>query len=84
MKQHIFSIFDSKTSYFQLPFFSPTIPSGVRLFRNLVSDVSTLVSKYSEDFILFRIGEFDDESGEVSSVVPENLGSGASFKVRED
>lgn len=80
MKQLIFCIMDTKTNYFNLPFFQPTSPSGQRLFRNLASDGQSLISRFPTDFVLFQIGEFDDETGWVSSIPPINLGSAADYK----
>lgn len=70
MKQQVFSIQDNKTAFYHLPFFSPTHASGVRSFLQLAQDSNSLVSKYPGDFSLFHIGEFDDESGQLSASMP--------------
>lgn len=80
MKQHIFCVMDTKTNYFNLPFFQPTVPSGQRLFRNLASDGQSLISRFPADFVLFQIGEFDDELGVVTPCNPINLGSAVDYK----
>lgn len=71
MNQRCFSIFDSKTNYYQPPFFSPTVPSGVRLFQNLVNDPTSLSGKFPDDFHLALIGTFDDTTGRFEAQIPE-------------
>lgn len=79
MKQKAFCVMDSKTGQFGLPFFSPTMESGKRLFGDLCSDGQSLPSRYPEDFNLYYLGEFEDDTGNLLSVVPQNLGVGTQF-----
>lgn len=80
MIQRCFSIFDSKTNYFQPPFFSPTTASGVRLFQNLVNDATSLASKFPADFNLMLVGMFDDTTGVFTPQAPEILCNAAQMK----
>lgn len=73
MLQRCFSIFDTKTNYYQPPFFSPTTASGVRLFQNLVNDETSMASKFPADFRLMLIGAFDDTTGAFQAQSPEML-----------
>lgn len=70
MKQQCFSVCDNKTGYFHVPFFSPTVPSGKRMFQEACRDTSTLMSKYPEDFTLWHVGEFDDNDGRLTQFDP--------------
>lgn len=83
MKQKAFCVMDSKTAFFGLPFFQPTVASGQRMFEQLVNDKSSLVGQYPEDFALYLIGEFDDDTGALLPAFPENLGSGSKY-LRKD
>lgn len=71
MLQRCFSIYDSRTVYYQPPFFSPTTFSGVRMFEHLVRDPTSLASKFPEDFSLYQVGSFDDTTGQLIPSVPE-------------
>lgn len=79
MKQKAFCIKDVKTGIHGLPFFSPTLESGKRLFAELVSDGQSLPARYPEDFFLMEIGEFDDGTGMLTAAVPMSLGYGRAY-----
>lgn len=66
MKVQLFAIRDSKAQAFLQPFFSSTKGTAIRAFTDGVNDPQTSFHKYPDDFTLFHIAEFDDESGVVS------------------
>lgn len=80
MKQQVFCVLDTKTQYFNLPFFQPTISSGQRLFHQLSSDKETLVGRYPADFNLIHVGEFDDETGQLIPLPHTNLGPATNYQ----
>ncbi|MEM2002680.1 MAG: hypothetical protein QXT77_08560 [Candidatus Methanomethylicaceae archaeon] len=59
----IYSIRDSKTEVFNVPFFNKTHGEAERNFRELVNDEKSRLSKYPEDFDLYYLGEYDDNTG---------------------
>lgn len=63
MKQECFSVYDRRTQYFNVPFFSPTIESGKRSFMEVAKNPETLLHRYPEDYELFHVGSFNDETG---------------------
>lgn len=72
----IFSVFDSKASYFGRPFDDQSDSSAIRNFSDAVNDGSNpnnLWHKHPEDFSLFQVGEFDNLTGELIPVLPKNL-----------
>lgn len=79
MKQQAFCIKDVKTGIHGLPFFSPTLESGKRLFAELVSDGESLPARYPEDFFLMHIGEWEDDTGMLLGSVPMSLGYGRAY-----
>lgn len=83
MRIQVFSVFDSKIGTFAQPWFSATVESGKRAFIDACSDPNTLLWKHLEDFSLFHLGEFDDDTGTFSQGLPANLGLAAQFKVKE-
>lgn len=70
MKINIYSVFDVKSQLYGTPFFMLRDEIAQRAFADLVNDKSTMVSRHPEDFLLYKIGEFWDDSGNVSSTIP--------------
>lgn len=66
MKQRIFSIRDSKAEMFYPPFYQKTHGEAERSLRELVRDEKSLISKYPEDYDLYFLGEWDDQSGKMT------------------
>lgn len=65
MLHGIFTIFDAKARSYSQPFYAPTTEVAVRMFRQPVNDPGHPMNRYSEDYTLFHVGEFDDEDGMV-------------------
>lgn len=74
------SVFDVKASAYMQPFFVPNTSMAIRSFGDAVVNPETGISKHPEDFQLFKVGEFDDNSGLFSPVpVPEYLSKAVDF-----
>lgn len=73
MIHKMFSVYDEKAKAYLPPFFLHTVGMAHRAFADAVNDPSHMFAKHPEDFYLFRVGEFNDESGVVESVVPMEL-----------
>lgn len=65
-----YSIFDRKTLVYYQPWFQPTDGAASRILADLVNDPSTSIGKHPGDFVLFRIGTYDDAKGLMTSVSP--------------
>ncbi len=77
----LFTIHDSKAEAFIQPFFSPATGAAIRSFERAVNDDSTDFSRYPSDYTLFEIGEFDTQTGRISTLPTLlNLGLAATFK----
>jgi len=63
MKVAVFSIFDKKSGLFSMPFFLTNANLALRSFGDAVLDSTTGISKHPEDYQLFQLSEFDDNSG---------------------
>ncbi len=64
----MYSIFDSKLEGYLQPIFAENDAVAVRILKNAVDDPDHLFSKNAEDYALFRIGIFVQETG---VIVPE-------------
>ena len=60
-----FTIRDSKGEFYSPPFFQKTHGEAERSFKQLVQDKQSQVSKFPEDYDLYYIGEFDDNTGKM-------------------
>lgn len=59
----IFSIRDQKSEVYNTPFYQKTHGEAERNFQQLVSDDKSTISKFPEDFDLYYLGEYDDNTG---------------------
>lgn len=76
-----FSIYDSKAMVFNVPFFQVTTPAAMRSFSDLVNDPKSNVYRHPGDYVLYEIGEFDDEKGAMIKYSEhKHLGIASQFK----
>lgn len=69
MKLNIYAIYDTATGAYMRPFFMQSDGQATRAISDLVQDENHEVGKHPEDYSLFRVGIFDDNTG---TLVPEN------------
>lgn len=67
MKLYAYSIYDRKAVIFHAPFFSHSDGSAARSFSDVSNDKSTNIGRHPSDYVLYRVGEFDDASGQLLS-----------------
>lgn len=73
MLMKAYTIRDSKAETYGLPFFQATHGMAERSFRELVNDPQSKVNKFPEDFDLYYIGEYDDQTGKFEALeTPEH------------
>ncbi len=65
MIQNAYSIKDAKANVFSAPFFSINDQVALRSFEQAKNDSNTTIHKNPEDFSLYRLSTFDDQSGEL-------------------
>lgn len=61
----MFSIRDAKSELFNIPFMKATEGEAERDFRSVVNDEKSFPHKYPEDFDLYHLGTYDDNTGKV-------------------
>ena len=79
MKLKLFACHDSKAGAFMQPFFFQATGQAIRAFSDTVNDPKTQLNRHPADFTLFELGTFDDQTGEVETIKPLNLGVALSF-----
>lgn len=63
----LFVIKDTKANYYMQPQLYRTSAEAVRACSNSVNDKNNgLFAKNAEDFVLFEIGEWDEQTGNIS------------------
>ena len=85
LKEEIFSIWDRKAETYNTPFVMTNEAVAIRQFKSLINNPDTMPGKYPDDYILFRIGYFDSESGIISKIdKPDLLCEGVKLTKKED
>ena len=62
-----FSIYDSKAKAFKQPFFELNAGTAIRAVSEVVNDRTHGFHKFSTDYTLFEIGEYDQNAGRLTS-----------------
>lgn len=62
----IFSIYDAKAKFFTQTIADKNSASAERNFKTAVNNKDTDFSRYPEDYQLFELGSFDNETGILS------------------
>lgn len=68
MVKKIYAIRDSKAECFHNPFYQSTHGEAERAFRTAVADEKTTLNQYPEDFDLYYLGEYDDNTGKMMAL----------------
>lgn len=77
----IYSIRDSKAEVFNQPFFQKTHGEAERNFMSLVQDEKSTVWKYPDDFDLYYLGDFDDQTGKLTKLdTPQHIAKAVMLK----
>lgn len=76
----MFAVYDSKAKAYSPPVSFTATGLAIRWFTDVVNDPKSSVSRYPEDFSLFEVGMFDDNTGELARIEkPLNLGIGSAY-----
>lgn len=65
-----YSIYDRKGFFYHPPFFQAADGLAVRMFGDLCNDPQTQMGRHPNDFVLFAIGEYDDQKGQLAAYSP--------------
>jgi hypothetical protein len=77
----IYSIHDSAANAYLPPFFMHNDGLAIRTFQDMVnSKEENNISKHPDQFTLFKLGEYDDNTGELIPAELKSLGNGVNYK----
>lgn len=80
MTLQVFAIRDTKAEAYMRPFFTQTKGLALRSFIEIAKDKEHPIGKYPGDYHLFRIAEYDDNTGKISPLdTKENMGCALDF-----
>ncbi|WNK12512.1 MAG: nonstructural protein [Microvirus sp.] len=60
---HAYTVYDRKALQYHAPWFAVTDGAAVRSFADLANDPSTTVGRHPGDYVLYRLGSYDDAAG---------------------
>lgn len=78
-KLMVYTIKDTKAECYLQPFTFRTDGEAIRAFDDTVQRDGTPIHDHPEDFCLFKVGEFDQLSGVITSVDHKSLGCALDF-----
>lgn len=62
-KYFVCAVFDVKVSSFMAPFLAPALGKASRFFEDMLADQGMPFGKHPEDYRLFHLGSFDEDTG---------------------
>lgn len=65
MMLNAYSLYDRKALAYHAPFFAAQDGLAVRSLQALVNDPNSTVAQHPDDFVLYRVGAYDDASGQL-------------------
>lgn len=77
METKIFAIYDTKAKAYLPPWYMPEIGQALRVFSDAINDKTTEFNKHPEDYTLFHLGSFDNQTAHCTLYdAPQSLGVG--------
>lgn len=67
MTTHVFSIYDAKAESYLPPFTTHTYGIAERMFTDMVNTPEHQFNRHPEDYTLFAIGSYDDQTAHMTS-----------------
>lgn len=81
MQLIVVAVRDSAVDAFMRPFFVPSTGMAIRSFRDEVNRADSEMAKHPQDYELFQLGMFDEDTGRFSNAeAPRSLIRGADCK----
>lgn len=65
MKHEMYVVFDKKSQIYNKPFYFINHAVAVRAARELLLDTTSEITRHPEDFAMFHVGTYDDETAEI-------------------
>lgn len=79
MIMRMYALLDEKSKLYGKPFYAHQDGEALRSFGDVVNDKNTAPGKFPADFTLWKIGEWDDNTGIIKSSKPSYLAKALDF-----
>ena len=73
MRLNIYSIYDTASGAYMRPFYMNSDGQAIRAFSDLAQDAEHEIGRHPEDYTLYRIGTFDDNTGKLHPEDPSSI-----------
>lgn len=74
MNLNFYAIYDKATNAYMRPFVLQSDGQALRMFTDEAVKADSDISKHPEDYSIFRIGSWDDNTGEILACEPKCIG----------
>ncbi len=82
MQHQMFVVYDSKANAYMQPWFLTQQAMAQRAFSDCVNDPDHNFGRHPEDYTLFNIGEFNDQTAQVQWQPPKSCGNGLEYIIQ--
>lgn len=84
MRYKILTVRDRAIDTYAQPFFTSSIGGAIRSFADEINraNENNQLNKHPEDFDLFALGEFDDQTGEFDTTRPAQVAVGKDLIIK--
>lgn len=76
MEMLCFAVYDQAAHAYMEPFFAPTVELAIRGFRHAVNKPGHPFNDYPEEYTLFLLGSFSQQTGELVGKAPQHISVG--------
>jgi hypothetical protein len=76
----LFSVHDRASETFNRPMFLAAKGVAIRHFQDEANNTESPICQHPEDYELFYIGDFNDETAQLTSCRPESCGKATDYK----
>lgn len=73
----MYCIYDRKSQIHMPPNYCHNTGHALRVFTDIFRKSDTILNRYSEDFQVFEVGTFDDQTAEIKAVKPYLICTGS-------
>lgn len=80
MTLKVYAVYDTVSKSWNAPFVAPNAAAALRGFADAANDTNTYVGKHPQDYILFEVGTWEDQTGLIGCTnPPDRIGIGSEY-----
>ena len=80
-RNNMFTLHDRKAELYNQPFYAPTDGAACRMIEDTINaNEKGDLAAHPEDFVLYRVGQFNADTGEVTPEIPKHIIDVATLK----